>query len=46
MTSKKKSGRLGKVSHVSKYAVRRKFVDGFIAIMRYAILISLGFVKI
>ena len=46
MTSKKKSGRLGKVSHVSKYAVRRKFVDGFIAIMRYAILISLGFVII
>ena len=33
MTSEKKPKRTGRLSHVSKYAVRRKFSDGFIAII-------------
>ena len=46
MTSKKKVGKKGRFSRVSKYTVRRRFVDTFIAVMRYAILICLGFVII
>ena len=46
MTSKKKSEKKGRVSRVSKYAVRRKISDTVLAVIRYAILISLGFVII